>query len=140
MAASYPPPASGVWSADFCGCFEDPNSCVCAYCCPCVVVGQLVEIIDQGTTSCGTAGCLYCLLSWVGVPCLYSCGYRGRLRAKYGLPPAPCGDCCTDCWLPWCSLSQQYRELQHRGIDPALGWQHNRVAYEQAPSVQKMGY
>lgn len=69
-----------------------------------------------------TAGALYFLLqSFTGCGCLYTCGYRGRLRAKYGLAPAPCGDFCVDCWCLPCSLAQQYREMTSRGIQPDLG-------------------
>lgn len=72
--------------------------------------------------ACSSAGCLYCLLqSCTGMGCLYTCGYRARLRAKYGLSPEPCGDVCVDwCCLP-CSLSQQYRELAARGVQADLG-------------------
>lgn len=140
---SNPPIGSGQWSSGLCDCFQDCGTCCCAWCCPCVVVGQLVEIIDQGITSCSSAGCLYCLLqSCTGMGCLYTCGYRARLRAKYGLSPEPCGDVCVDwCCLP-CSLSQQYRELAARGVQADLGWAANRQAYEQsAPPAQKMaGY
>lgn len=75
-----------------------------------------------GGTACLSAGCLfYWLQSCTGCGFLYTCGYRARLRAKYGLGPEPCGDCCTDYWCLPCSLAQQYRELQYRGIRPALG-------------------
>jgi Cys-rich protein (TIGR01571 family) len=137
---AYQPPPTGQWSSGLLGCFEDCASCCCACWCPCVVVGRLVEIVDQGITSCLSAGCLfYWLQSCTGCGFLYTCGYRARLRAKYGLGPEPCGDCCTDYWCLPCSLAQQYRELQYRGIRPALGWAENRAVYDQtAPVQQKM--
>lgn len=138
--ASHPNAVTGQWSSGLCDCFQDCLSCCCALWCPCVVLGQLVEIIDEGVTSCLGAGCLCFWLEFcTACACLYTCGYRARLRAKYGLGPEPCGDCCVDCWCCSCSLAQQYRELQARGIDPSLGWEANRVAYQQsAPRQQKM--
>lgn len=72
--------------------------------------------------ACLSAGCLFFwLLALAGSCFIYSYGYRARLREKYGLPPKPCGDCCTDYWCICCSLAQETRELQNRGVDPALG-------------------
>jgi hypothetical protein len=72
--------------------------------------------------ACLSAGCLFFwLLALAGSCVIYSYGFRTRLREKYGLPPKPCGDFCTDYWCICCSLAQETRELQNRGIDPALG-------------------
>ncbi|XP_024382263.1 cell number regulator 2 [Physcomitrium patens] len=138
---AYTQTATAQWNSGLCDCFQDCGSFCCSFCCPCVVVGRLAEIIDQGMTSCIGAGCIfYCLQTFTGLGCLYTCGYRARLRAKYGLVPEPCGDCCVDCWCLSCSLSQQHRELQSRGINPSLGWLANREAYEKsAPAPQRMG-
>lgn len=135
------PAGSGQWNSGLCDCFQDGRSCICSWCCPCIVVGQLVEIIDQGVTTCMTGGAIFFLLQTLtGCGCLYTCGFRARLRSKYGLNPEPCGDYCVDCWCLPCSLAQQYREFTSRGIQPDLGWAANRVAYEQsAPPQQEMG-
>jgi Cys-rich protein (TIGR01571 family) len=94
----------------------------CATWCPCVLMGRVAEIVDEGRTSCLSAGCLFFwLLALAGSCVIYSYGFRTRLREKYGLPPKPCGDFCSDYWCIWCSLAQETRELQNRGIDPALG-------------------
>jgi Cys-rich protein (TIGR01571 family) len=72
--------------------------------------------------ACLSAGCIFYLLqACTGCGCLYTYCFRARLRNKYGLEQKPCGDCCTDLWCLPCSLSQQIRELQNRGIDPSLG-------------------
>jgi Cys-rich protein (TIGR01571 family) len=79
--------------------------------------------------ACLTAGCIYyCLQSCTGCGCLYTYSFRTRLRNKYGLELKPCDDCCTDCWCLPCSLSQQIRELQNRGIDPSLGTCNNQLS------------
>jgi len=135
------PMGSGRWNTGLFGCFQDGKSCICAHFCPCVVVGQVVEIVDEGITTCLTGGAIYFLLQLLtGCGCLYTCGYRGRLRAKYGLPAEPCGDYCVDCWCLCCSLAQQYRELSSRGIQADLGWAANSAAFEQSapPYQQKM--
>jgi Cys-rich protein (TIGR01571 family) len=71
----------------------------------CLIGGGIFYLIHQHTC-CGA---------------MYSCGYRRKLRLKYGLPEQPCGDYCTDCCCLPCSLSQQTRELKIRGVDPNLG-------------------
>ena len=70
------------------------------------------------------AGAIYCALLHAGVcllHCLYSCSYRRKLRAAYGLPAEPCADGCVHCFCEPCALSQMYRELKNRGADPADG-------------------
>jgi Cys-rich protein (TIGR01571 family) len=135
------PPNSVPWTTDIFSCFDDCGTCACAWFLPCVLVGRIAEIVDEGRTSCLTAGCIYyCLQSCTGCGCLYTYSFRTRLRNKYGLELKPCDDCCTDCWCLPCSLSQQIRELQNRGIDPSLGWEANRAAYLQAPQPPKMQY
>ncbi|KAG8661519.1 hypothetical protein MANES_01G013425v8 [Manihot esculenta] len=54
-----------------------------------------------------------------------SCSYRTKLRTKYGLVESPATDWITHFFCGWCALCQEYRELQKRGLDPAIGWQEN---------------
>ncbi|XVF50628.1 hypothetical protein PTKIN_Ptkin04bG0117000 [Pterospermum kingtungense] len=93
---------------------------------PCLTFGQIAEIVDDGHTSCGTSGLLYGAIAFcIGMPCLMSCTYRTKLRNKFGLPEAPAPDWVTHFLCEWCALCQEYRELQHRGWDPSIGWQGN---------------
>ncbi|KAJ6359058.1 hypothetical protein OIU76_000715 [Salix suchowensis] len=93
---------------------------------PCVTYGQVAEIVDNGQSSCATNGMMYGLVAFcIGMPCLLSCGYRSKLRAKYGLIEDPAPDWLTHCIFEWCALCQEYRELNNRGLDPAIGWQGN---------------
>jgi hypothetical protein len=55
------------------------------------------------------------------MPCIVSCGYRSKLRAKYGLIEDPAPDWLTHCLFEWCALCQEYRELNNRGLDPSIG-------------------
>ncbi|CAK9219468.1 unnamed protein product [Sphagnum troendelagicum] len=136
---TFPPPNSGVWTTGICGCCEEIESFCCAFWCPCVSFGRIVEILDQGSTACLTGGAIFYLIhqhTYCGA--LYTCGYRAKLRRKYGLPEEPCNDCCTDCFCLPCSLAQQTRELQNHGVTPYLGWDANREAYLSPPQIPKM--
>lgn len=63
-------------------------------------------------------GLICCLF---GIPCIYSCTFRAKLRNKYGLPDAPAPDWITHCFCEYCALCQEYRELKNRGLDPSIG-------------------
>jgi Cys-rich protein (TIGR01571 family) len=95
--------------------------------------------VDRGATSCGTSGALYALLSYLtGCQWVYSCTYRQKMRAQFGLADAPCGDCCVHCCCETCALCQEYKELTARGFDPDLGWHLNQAA-AYPPAPQQMG-
>lgn len=72
--------------------------------------------------ACGTSGMLYGLICCLfGIPCVYSCTFRAKLRNKFGLLDAPAPDWITHCFCEYCALCQEYRELNNRGLDPAIG-------------------
>ncbi|KAF9614215.1 hypothetical protein IFM89_016008 [Coptis chinensis] len=56
--------------------------------------------------------------------------YRAKLRKKFNLVEAPYGDCFSHVFCSCCSLCQEFRELQSRGLDPNLGW--NELFAQQA--------
>nr|GME19929.1 protein PLANT CADMIUM RESISTANCE 9-like [Ipomoea batatas] len=115
----------GQWTTGLYDCWDDPSLCVKSCVCPCIIHGQLVEILDRGTTSRG----LGCLISYamgsIHCGCVYGGIYRSKLRKLFNLPEAPCSDYLLHCCCCVCSLSQEYRELKNRGIDPSLGWENN---------------
>ncbi|KAL8053011.1 hypothetical protein ABFX02_05G043400 [Erythranthe guttata] len=118
--------APGSWSTGLCDCGSDVSNCCITCWCPCITFGQIAEIVDKGSISCGAAGGLYFLISIVvGCGCLYSCLYRSKMRKQYMLPENQCGDCMVHCCCEVCALCQEYRELQHRGFDVSLGWEGN---------------
>ncbi|KAH9294320.1 hypothetical protein KI387_040478, partial [Taxus chinensis] len=121
VAAPYPqyPYQSSNWSTGLCDCAHDSSSCCLTCFCPCVTFGRVAEIVDQGRTTCCTHAIVYSLLWAIGVGCLYSCQYRAKLRAQYNLPAQPCGDCCVHFCCTCCALSQEHRELHHRGLNPS---------------------
>ncbi|XP_047322812.1 protein PLANT CADMIUM RESISTANCE 2-like [Impatiens glandulifera] len=114
------------WSTGLFDCFDDVSNCCITCWCPCITFGQVAEIIDKGSTSCGTSGAVYTVIGCVtGCWCLYSCFYRAKMRQQYMLKESPCCDCCVHCFCEHCALCQEYRELQNRGFDLPLGWQDN---------------
>ncbi len=87
-----------------------------------VLHGVLALALWSTAAACLTGGAIFYLIhqhTYCGA--LYTCGYRAKLRRKYGLPEEPCNDCCTDCFCLPCSLAQQTRELQNHGVTPYLG-------------------
>ncbi|XP_072979644.1 cell number regulator 2-like [Typha angustifolia] len=136
---------SQAWTTGLCDCTDDCGNCCMTFWCPCVTFGRIAEVVDKGTTSCGTSGALYGLiLALTGCQWIYSCMYRSKLRAQYNLPESPCADCCVHFCCECCALCQQYRELKNRGFDMTIGWQLNMerqgaAAATQPPFMQGMG-
>ncbi|KAI7985113.1 Protein PLANT CADMIUM RESISTANCE 6 [Camellia lanceoleosa] len=134
----YPIPQVGTegWKTGLFDCMDDPLNAIMTVCFPCLTFGQIAEIIDNGHTSCATSGMLYGLIACViGMPCLISCGYRSKLRSRYGLVESPAPDWITHFFCEHCALCQEYRELQHRGLDPSIGWLGNVARQQQQPQV-----
>uniref|UniRef100_A0A2P2MA66 Protein PLANT CADMIUM RESISTANCE 2-like n=1 Tax=Rhizophora mucronata TaxID=61149 RepID=A0A2P2MA66_RHIMU len=135
----------GAWSSDLCDCFSDVPSCCLTCWCPCISFGRIAEIVDQGATTCTTGGAIYAILAYfTGYACIYSCVYRSKLRKQYALEERPCNDCLVHCCCESCALCQEYRELQSRGFDMALGWEGNMQRQSRgmemtAPPAQLMG-
>ncbi|KAK4430324.1 protein PLANT CADMIUM RESISTANCE 2 [Sesamum alatum] len=116
------PQVPGPWATGLCDCFSDVSNCCITCWCPCITFGQIAEIVDRGSTSCGASGALYALIAYItGCACIYSCFYRSKMRRQYMLPEDPCPDCLVHFFCESCALCQEYRELQHRGFDMSLG-------------------
>ncbi|KAI5677802.1 hypothetical protein M9H77_08752 [Catharanthus roseus] len=117
---------AGYWSSGLCDCGSDVSNCCITFWCPCITFGQIAEIVDKGSTSCGASGALYGLLAYfTGCACIYSCFYRQRMRKEYMLPESPCADCLVHFCCEPCALCQEYRELKNRGFDMSIGWHGN---------------
>eukprot|EP00243_Klebsormidium_subtile_P011235 TRINITY_DN62_c0_g1_i1.p1 TRINITY_DN62_c0_g1~~TRINITY_DN62_c0_g1_i1.p1 ORF type:complete len:194 (+),score=20.18 TRINITY_DN62_c0_g1_i1:88-669(+) len=136
------PVAPSEWQAGLCEWYKDFGLCIVTCCCPCITFGQTAEIIDNGITSCASAAAICFLIQAVaGCGCLYSCGFRSKLRAKFGLPASPCNDCCTHWCCSCCAFIQEYRELKLRGFDPSKGYQASapqQAMVQQVPMQQYM--
>ncbi|XP_057951072.1 protein PLANT CADMIUM RESISTANCE 4-like [Malania oleifera] len=126
------------WKTGLFDCMHDPTNALVTFCFPCVTFGQVAEIVDNGHTSCATSGLLYGLIAaFIGVPCIMSCTYRTKLRSKYGLMETPAPDWVTHFLCECCALCQEYRELQHRGMDPAIGWMGNQQQVAMMPPMNQ---
>ncbi|KAF3789507.1 PLANT CADMIUM RESISTANCE 6 protein [Nymphaea thermarum] len=81
----------------------------------------LFDCMDDPANACLTGGLMYAALGWLGVPCILSCTYRTKLRAKYDLLESPAPDLITHFLCEPCALCQEYRELKNRGLHPGIG-------------------
>lgn len=114
------------WSTGLCDCFSDYRNCCITCWCPCITFGQIAEIVDKGSSSCGVNGALYTLIACVtGCPFFYSCFYRAKMRQQHLLKDTPCCDCLLHFCCESCALCQEYRELKNRGYDMSIGWHGN---------------
>ncbi|KAL0431101.1 UNVERIFIED_CONTAM: protein PLANT CADMIUM RESISTANCE 6 [Sesamum radiatum] len=125
-----------AWRTDLFDCMKNPQNAIITMFFPCVTFGQIAEIVDSGSTSCGTSGMLYGLIACcLAIPCIMSCTYRTKMRSRFGLIESPAPDWLVHCFCECCALCQEYRELQERGLDPSIGWVGN-VAKQQQQQQQ----
>jgi Cys-rich protein (TIGR01571 family) len=132
---------AGAWSTGFydcCGKVDTPSGevggsglCCYAFCCSCLLFGDNSEYMsDAEGVFCagqgkGTMACIaYFGADLVGHFLLIPLGFllhiplRGAIRKRYGLPEKPCMDCCAVCCCYACALTQETKELKHRGAQP----------------------
>ncbi|KAL4643592.1 hypothetical protein ACB092_02G104100, partial [Castanea dentata] len=107
------------WSNGLHECGVNKCTCCITCCLPCITHGQIAEVLDERKSSCCRQGCLHFLLMGFHCHWVLSCRiYRRKLRAKFGLPAEPCGDCCVH----FCCESCAHAELKNRGMDPSIGF------------------
>ncbi|KAL1338666.1 hypothetical protein HN51_033270 [Arachis hypogaea] len=164
LPESYAPPADEAWTTGIFGCAEDNENCMTGLFCPCVLFGRNVERLNEetpwtGPCIChaifieggaalaaittifngyidpGTAFLIYegLLFSW------WMCGiYTGQVRQtlqkKYHLKNSPCDPCCVHCWLHWCALCQEHREMKGR-LSDNIG---SEITIVNPPPIQEM--
>ncbi|XP_039042279.1 protein PLANT CADMIUM RESISTANCE 4-like [Hibiscus syriacus] len=104
------------WTTGLFDCMDDPTNALITAVFPCVTFGQIADVLDNGNTTCATSGIVYAF-----APCVVSGPYRKKLRQRFGLVEAPASDRVIHSVLEHCALCQEYRELNNRGINPALG-------------------
>ncbi len=103
---------AGPWQSYFCGCFNDPASCILTCLFPCITYGNNYEAINK--TGCCVQGFTYCCLSACGLCCLVHSGLRGNIRSKFNIPGNNCFDCLLTCFCSPCALCQESREIIYR--------------------------
>ncbi|KAK8946684.1 Cell number regulator 10 [Platanthera zijinensis] len=129
--------ANSTWSVGLCGFGDSCGTCCLTCLLPCVTYGRIAEAVDDGHSSCGSNCCVYALLMPLQVQCLLSCTSRTKLRAKFGLAPEPCGDCCVHYWCEPCALCQEHAELKNRGYHPSKGFIAGPTAAPTPPAMRK---
>ncbi|KAM3267975.1 Protein PLANT CADMIUM RESISTANCE 8 [Capsicum baccatum] len=135
-----------LWSTSLFDCHLDQTNATMTAFLPCVTFGQIAEVLDAGEMTCPLGSFMY-LLMMPAVCSQWILGskYRTKLRQRYNLVEAPYSDVISHIFCPCCSLCQEFRELQIRGLNPALGWngilaqqQYGNQQMNQAPSAQFM--
>uniref|UniRef100_A0ACD6AQ15 Uncharacterized protein n=2 Tax=Avena sativa TaxID=4498 RepID=A0ACD6AQ15_AVESA len=130
-------PPVNPWSTGLFDCMEDQGNCCLTCCCPCITFGLVAEIVDRGSTSSGASGAMYIVVGILtGWRCqwLYSCFYRTKMRAQYGLQETPYPDCCVTGFCELCAMCQEFRELRNRGFVMDIGWHANMELQQQERS------
>ncbi|CAF0835096.1 unnamed protein product [Adineta steineri] len=105
------------WRVGLFGCFEDINTFLLGWCCPCYLFGQNAEQIDGSSKITMCIG--YACLAECGLCCLLHKPRRQQLRATYNLVEEP-SDFISTCCLSACANCQEAREMQMRGVQPGM--------------------
>ncbi|KAI5679175.1 hypothetical protein M9H77_10125 [Catharanthus roseus] len=137
IAPTFVPTHETEWSTGLFSCFAgDPDHCILTAICPCVVAGQISEIVNEGKTSC-VEGTLLCLIlnTLCCCTCIYTCHTRSKMRHRYLLKGTNSSDFMTHLHCMYCALCQEYRELYRLGFDPSIGWFENMERDRRAVAV-----
>jgi len=117
------------WSTSLCAC-SDVGTCFLAWCCPCVVYGQIQTRLSfltrnnaphpSGGDGCGSDCMIHgTLTACCGIGWVLQIGQRSAVRARYRIDSNGCADClCAWCCTP-CSLVQEAQEIEQE--ERALG-------------------
>ncbi|XP_024532365.1 uncharacterized protein LOC9640058 [Selaginella moellendorffii] len=142
--ATLAPPNSGLWTTGLCGCTEDCPSCWCAWCCPCVLVGRMANILDQGMTLVHRL--------WLPLQLPVPCKAAPQVRTPRGALQRHLHRVLVQLLLH-CPGLQGAQEPQHQPgsgydfwglgdlcflISDFSGYEFARAVYEQPPQVQEM--
>ncbi|KAK6921766.1 PLAC8 motif-containing protein [Dillenia turbinata] len=122
-----------AWTTGLFDCMQDPSNAMITAIFPCVTFGQIADVLDNGHTTCATSGIVYAVS-----PCLLSKGYRRKLRQRFNLVEAPAQDWVVHSMFECCALCQEYRELNNRGLDPALGYHGNLEKHQKEMEKQDL--
>eukprot|EP01127_Copromyxa_protea_P015634 TRINITY_DN4528_c0_g1_i1.p1 TRINITY_DN4528_c0_g1~~TRINITY_DN4528_c0_g1_i1.p1 ORF type:complete len:110 (-),score=13.89 TRINITY_DN4528_c0_g1_i1:25-354(-) len=85
---------------------------VSTFCLPCQLAYQKATIEEH---QCGIMDLLFSII------CFCPCGakVRGDIRGKYGIDGSPVADCLSITFCPCCTVAQQTRQLDIKGLKPA---------------------
>ncbi|KII66332.1 Protein PLANT CADMIUM RESISTANCE 1 [Thelohanellus kitauei] len=98
----------GEFKQGICGCLEHVDSCLCAFCCPCIEIGYIAQNVGESFILCC---CLDLFIPWVPITFL-----RQKVREKRNID----GSLAEDCLMSWCctccAIAQAGAELDIRII------------------------
>ncbi|XP_073156833.1 protein PLANT CADMIUM RESISTANCE 2-like [Henckelia pumila] len=126
------------WNTGLFGCHGDMKICCKTFFCPCITASEIVEIITEGTTSTREALVILGLFSMTYCMWAYTCFNRTIIRTRFNIKGSPCNDCLAHGFCLPCALCQEYRELDHRGFDPSLGWFENVERQKNAVAIYQI--
>ncbi|ELR16612.1 DUF614 family protein [Acanthamoeba castellanii str. Neff] len=98
------------WETGLCECFSDFPTCLSAYFCGCFDVAYHYAAAED--RECGVVDGL---LAYCFFPCC-ACIARGKIREKYNISGSFLGDVLAVWCCGCCAVSQQSRELKHKGV------------------------
>ncbi|KAL2162301.1 hypothetical protein VTH06DRAFT_7214 [Thermothelomyces fergusii] len=116
---SQSPANAQPWYHSFFACFSPIDTCLLAYCCPCVVFGRTHHRIRknanlEGYEPINTSCLLFCATGCFGLHWIPMAMQRADLRTKHNLQGSClldiAGACCCHC----CQLVQDDKEAAHR--------------------------
>jgi len=142
----------GGWSDGICDCFNDCESCCCAFCCPCIRWSQTLSRAALWTFGGAMAFYAICYIlnvafnpnllpqildspwlvaiSIVAGVALRVAGmvYRNRIRQKYLIPGGSCEDCLCHFFCTCCAIAQEARHVDRDvGMLPMpIGLEHQQ--------------
>jgi len=120
----------GNWKDGLCDCCSQCSpSCCLATWCPCILLGQIYQKLNQGkcvhVVAAFVAGYLLYSILLVTIPqaansingiiaiglFVLTCALRGTLRRQMNIQGSDCDDCCVSFWCQCCALAQMARQL-----------------------------
>lgn len=109
-------PATGgsQWQNDFWTFFEPMETCLFAWCLPCVLFGKTsARLKDPSLTNFNYLNGMCC--AFYCCHCIVTPLERGKLREKYGIEGSMIMDVAASWICPWCTLVQMEKEATQRG-------------------------
>jgi len=125
------PDTAQPWHASLFGCFDPIDTCLFAWCLPCVLFGKTHHRVHkdanlEGYEPVNTTCLLLCGSACVGCSIIPLAMQRAEIRRKYHLQGTCIEDILLSCCCGLCSLVQQDKEAAHR--EPLMSQQQYQPA------------
>eukprot|EP00331_Platyophrya_macrostoma_P005388 CAMPEP_0176432892 /NCGR_PEP_ID=MMETSP0127-20121128/15663_1 /TAXON_ID=938130 /ORGANISM="Platyophrya macrostoma, Strain WH" /LENGTH=180 /DNA_ID=CAMNT_0017815147 /DNA_START=111 /DNA_END=653 /DNA_ORIENTATION=+ len=113
-----------LWSSGICGFLDDVDSAVDSLFCARCQLSRQYNMITYGNNSIEPWTLFGPLIVdiLIGMPVgatMFAWYLRNKVRARYQIAGDDFNDCMMSVFLPWCSISQVYREMSLRGEWPS---------------------